>query len=235
VDPSKITTGIIINPDGTVSHIPTEVFEKDGKYYARLSSLTNSAYSVIWNPIAVKSVENHWSKNSVNDMASRMVIKNPETFKPDEAITRGEFAEYITKALGLYRTNVAKDGKFTDVKTSNDLADAITIATDYGIISGYPDATFKPNAKISREEAMAMYARAMDVVKLKEADNNKIANYKDAKKVSSWAYSSVKKVISANVFNGRTKNTIVPQGTLTYAEAASAIRNLLVESGLINN
>ncbi len=234
VDPSKITTGIVFNADGTISHIPTEVFYENGKYYARLSSLTNSAYSVIWNPITVKSVENHWAKVPVNDMPARMVIKNPETFTPDGAITRGEFAEYITKALGLYRIQVAKAGKFADVNISNELADAITIATDYGIISGYPDGTFRPDNKISREEAMAMYSRAMDVVKLSEVDNNKIATYKDANKVSSWAYLSVKKVVSANVFNGRTVDTIAPQGTLTYAEAATAIRNMLIKSGLIN-
>lgn len=49
VDPSKITTGIVYNADGTFSHIPTEVFEKDGKYFAKLNSLTNSSNSVIWN------------------------------------------------------------------------------------------------------------------------------------------------------------------------------------------
>ncbi|MCT4606907.1 MAG: S-layer homology domain-containing protein [Marinisporobacter sp.] len=234
VDPRKITTGIVYNVDGTFSHIPTEVFKKDGKYFAKLNSLTNSSYSIIWNPITVSSVENHWSKTAVNDMASRLVIKNPETFKPDTAITRGEFAEYITKALGLYRTHVAKASQFTDVEIRNELADAITIAVDYGIISGYPDGTFKPEAKISREEAMTMYAKAMDIVKLSEVDNNKIKSYKDKEKVSPWAYKYVKKTVSANVFNGRTKETIVPQGTFTYAEAVTAIRNLLIESKLIN-
>lgn len=49
-------------------------------------------------------------------MASRLIINNPGTFNPDEIITMGDFAEYITKALGIYRTGVAKDGLFTDVK-----------------------------------------------------------------------------------------------------------------------
>ncbi|GMQ59677.1 hypothetical protein AN1V17_40770 [Vallitalea sediminicola] len=237
INSSKITTGIVYNEDGTFSHIPTIVFSKGGKYYAKLQSLTNSSYSVIWNEITVASVENHWSKNQVNDMASRLIIKNPEDFQPDAEITRGEFAEYITKALGLYRTNVAKENLFQDVDSTNELADAITIAVDYDIIKGYPDGTFRPDAKITREEAMTMYATAMDIVGLKEVDSNRIEKYKDNQEVSQWAYESVNKTLRAGVFNSRTQNndTIAPQEPFTYAEAATAIRNLLVKGELINN
>ncbi len=234
IDPSKITTGIVLNSDGSFSHVPTEVFVKDGKWYAKLNSLTNSTYSVIWNPVEVGSVANHWSKEYVNDMASRLVIKNPDSFRPDGAITRGDFAEYITKALGVYRTGAAKTGKFSDVGITNSLADAITIASDYGIIAGYPDGTFKPGAQITREEAMIMYARAMDIVGLKERNIDRIDSYADKQEVSLWAYGYVKKTLSAGVFNGKTETTIDPKGTFTYAEAATAIRNLLTETELIN-
>ena len=234
VDPSKVTTGIVYNKDGTFSHVPTEVFEKDGLYYAKLNSLTNSSYSVIWNPKKLASVESHWSKKAVNDMASRLVIKNPESFMPDENITRGEFAEYVTKAIGIYRTKVAKTSKFTDVDLTNKLADAIEVATEYGIITGYTDGTFRPDEHISREEAMVMYSRAMDIVGLNEVDNDRIENYKDKDKISTWAYDCVKEVLSVGVFNGKTNDSIAPKATFTYAEAATAIRNLLIASGLIN-
>ncbi len=234
IDPSKITTGIVYNQDGTFSHIPTEVFMKDGIYYAKLNSLTNSSYSVIWNPVTVKSVENHWSKEVVNDMASRLVIKNPETFKPEENITRGEFAEYITKSLGIYRIGVAQENRFTDVEITNELKDAIEIAVEYGIITGYPDVTFRPEAKIRREEVMVIYARAMDILGLKEIDNNRIEDYRDKEEIADWAYNDVSKTVSVGIFNGKTNETINPKDTFTYAEAATAIRNLLVASGLIN-
>lgn len=235
VDPTKITTGIVYNDDGTFSHIPTEVVQIDGKYYAKLNSLTNSTYSVIWNPITVASVENHWSKTAVNDMASRLVIKNPDTFNPSGTITRGEFAEYITKALGVYRTGVAEDGMFTDVAKTDTLADAIKAAVDYGIIKGYTDGSFKPSATISRQEAMVMYSRAMDVVGLTGTDTARINNYTDYSAVANWAKEDVKEVISAKVFNGVSASSLAPKATFTNAEAATAVRNLLVESGLIND
>ncbi len=235
IDPEKVTTGIIYNGDGVFSHIPTSVFQDDGKWYAKLNSLTNSIYSVVWNPVYVETVESHWSKEAVNDMASRLVIKAPESFHPDKEIARGEFAEIITKAIGIYRTQTVQENQFSDVTVTNELGDAITIAVDYGIMTGYTDGTFRPDAQITREEAMVMYARAMDIVRLEEIDNDRIETYRDKGQISVWTYDAVKKVINSGVFNGTTENTIAPKRTLTCAEAATAIRNLLIKSKLIND
>jgi hypothetical protein len=234
VDPSKITTGIVFNPDGTYSHVPTEVFLKDGKWYAKLNSLTNSNYSVLWNPVTVKSVEKHWAKDAVNDMASRLVIFNPESFDPNKAITRADFVAYIVRALGLYREGSKHENKFKDVFANGDGTLAILIASEYGIVTGYPDGTFRPDALMTREEAMTMYQRAMKVTKLVGTDDNRYQNFTDYKQVGSWATTYVQAVLSAHVFNGTTATTISPKSNLTYAEAAQAIKNLLVESKLIN-
>ncbi|MEL7623623.1 MAG: S-layer homology domain-containing protein [Clostridiales bacterium] len=233
-DPSKITTGVVFNSDGTYSHVPSLVYQKDSKWYASINSLTNSTYSVIWNPVTVKSVANHWSKYAVNDMASRLIIFNTETFAPNKAITRADFAEYIIRALGLYREGSTHTNKFSDVKEEGDRTLAILIASEYGIVSGYPDGTFRPDALITREEAMTMYQRAMKVTKLVGTDINRYQSYTDYKQVSNWASPYVKEVLSAHVFNGNTATTISPKTNLTYAEAAQAIKNLLVESKLIN-
>ena len=234
VDPSKITTGIVFNPDGTYNHVPTVIYQKDGKWYAKINSLTNSTYSIIWNPVTVKSVDNHWAKETVNDMAARLVIFNPETFEPNKAITRADFAEYIVRALGLYREGPGDENRFTDVKSTGARTLAILIATEYGLVSGYPDGTFRPEQRITREEAMAMYQRAMGLTKLTGSDKDRYQNYTDFAKVSSWAETSVKEALSAHVFNGTSATTISPKSNLTYAETAQAIKNLLVESKLIN-
>ena len=62
IDPSKITTGIVLNLDGTFSHVPTLVEKVGDKYYAKINSLTNSTYSVIYNPMEFKDVASHWAK-----------------------------------------------------------------------------------------------------------------------------------------------------------------------------
>ncbi|WP_169515405.1 S-layer homology domain-containing protein [Anaerovorax odorimutans] len=234
VDPNQVTTGIVFNPDGTYSHVPTKVYQKDGTWYAKLKSLTNSDYSIIWNPVTVKSVENHWAKDAVNDLASRLIIFNSEEFKPNKAITRADFAEYIVRALGLYREGSTHENKFTDVSSTGERTLAILIANEYGIISGYSDETFRGDTKITREEAMTMYQRAMKLTALKGNDTTKYQNYTDFSNVSGWAGTYVKEVLAAHVFNGTSATNISPKANLTYAEAAQAVKNLLVESELIN-
>jgi len=99
VDPSKITTGVILNSDGTFAHVPTQIIIVNGKYYAKINSLTNSTYSVIWSPKTFKDVETHWAREAVNDMGSRLVISGVgnETFAPERDITRAEFAAILVR------------------------------------------------------------------------------------------------------------------------------------------
>ncbi|MBF4694741.1 cadherin-like beta sandwich domain-containing protein [Fusibacter ferrireducens] len=234
MDPEKITTGIVFNSDGTYSHVPTEVFQKDGKWYTRLSSLTNSRYTVIYNPVTVKSVANHWSKAVVNDMASRLIVFNPETFEPEQAITRADFSEYLVRALGLYREGATHAIHYSDVTNANARALGIYIASENGIVSGYPDGTFKPNQQITREEAMVMYRNAMKLTNLTGDDSGRYSTFKDFTEVSGWASESVRDVLSAHIFNGTEPLMISPKSNLKYGEAVQAIRNLLVESNLIS-
>lgn len=206
VDIKKITTGIVFNQDGTYQHVPTEVFKKDNSWYAKLNSLTNSNYAIIWNPVKVKSVENHWSKDVVNDMASRLIIFNHESFEPNKPITRADFSEYIVRALGIYRTDETYENKFTDIASSGERKQAILIASQYGIVKGYTDGSFKPDKLITTEEAAAIYQRAMEVANLVGSDIKEISKIDSSSKTN-----------------------------LTYADSAQVIKNLLVESKLINN
>lgn len=234
VDPSKITTGIVFNPDGTYSHVPTVVFQKEGKYYAKLNSLTNSTYSVIYNPITVTSVEGHWAEEIVNDMASRLILSDCKNFAPDEAVTRAEFADYIVRALGLYREGDTSESTFTDIETGSNYQISIEKAKEWGIINGYPDGTFKADKTISREEAMVMYAKAMDIARILENRADKLNVYTDKAAVSSWATPSVRRVVNAEIFNGKGNGVLAPKDTLTKAEALTAVRNLLLQAELIN-
>ena len=101
VDSGKITTGIVLNPDGSFRHVPTQIVVINGKYYAKLNSLTNSIYSVIYNPVTFADVSSHWAKDAVNDMGSRMVVtgKGNGVYAPDRSITRAEFAVMVQRLL----------------------------------------------------------------------------------------------------------------------------------------
>jgi len=238
VDPNKITTGIIVDEDGTVHHVPTQVVNVDGKYYAKINSLSNSTYALIWHPREFTDVQNHWAKQAVNDMGSRMVVSgtSDSLFNPNEAITRAEFTAIVVRGLGLQSGNEAN--VFSDVLATKWYYDAIQAAHEYGLISGFADGTFRPNDQITREQATLMISKAMKITNLQNklerlSSDDLLQPFKDASNVSSWAKSGVLDTIRANIITGRGNGQLAPKAQVTRAEAAMIIRQLLRESGLI--
>ncbi|ACL76655.1 endo-1,4-beta-xylanase [Ruminiclostridium cellulolyticum] len=239
VNPNGVITAIVLNKDGSFSHIPTAIVLKDGKYYAKINSLTNSTYALISNTKTFKDVENHWSKNAVKNIASRLIMNGADndSFVPDMAITRGEFIESIVKAIGLYRTDEGKD-IFADVSSSNSYYDAVSIASEYGIISGYGNGEFRPMSTITRQEAMTIVAKTMKITGLKvDYTTDEIADsligFKDSDKLAVWARNSTAACVKAGIVAGKSLTVIAPEDNITRAETASVINKLLINSNLI--
>ncbi|WP_336783609.1 cadherin-like beta sandwich domain-containing protein [Paenibacillus illinoisensis] len=236
VDPNRITTGVVIEPDGTVRHVPTKVVKVDGQYYAQINSLTNSIYSVVWHPLEFNDVTNHWAKESINNMGSRMVVSGTgnDVFNPNQDITRAEFAAMIVRGLGLK----LEDGpsRFNDVKTTDWYSSAVNTAYEYKIINGFGDNTFLPNEKITREQAMVITANAMRITGLNGQFTNSTAMlqpYRDHTQVSTWAITSVADTLQAGVVSGRNNMHLAPRDYITRAEVATIIERLLEKSDLI--
>ncbi len=237
--PGEIITGIVLNKDGSFSHVPTTIISKDGKYYAKINSLTNSTYALISTSKTFKDTENHWSKSSVNNIASRLIMDgvDNDNFNPDKAITRGEFIDSMVKAMGLYRIGEGKD-IFADVSSSNSYYDSVGIAYEYGIISGCGNGEFRPMGKITRQEAMTIVSKAMKITGLKTgytADEvaNSLKDFKDSDKLATWAKNSAAACAKAGIVSGKSLTIIAPKDNLTRAETASVINKFLTKSSLI--
>lgn len=238
VDPNKITTGVVVDPDGTVRHVPTKVVLIDGTYYAKINSLTNSTYSVVWHPLEFKDVANHWSKDAVNDMGSRMVIDGTGNgmFSPDRDITRAEFAATIVRGLGLKLENEATP--FSDVRASDWYSSAIHTAYENKLINGFEDGTFRPDDKITREQAMVIIAKAMTITELKaklpvQSTDATLLSYADAADAALWAQSSIADSVQSGIVSGRSSIELAPKAFITRAEVAAIVERLLQKSNLI--
>lgn len=223
---------------GTVRHVTTRFVLKDGKYYAVIKNVTNSSYSVIWHPLTFADVENHWAKDAVNDMGSRMVINgvNKTTFNPNADITRAEFAAIIIRGLGLKR-----EGKtaFADVPANSWYAGAVETASEYGLITGFEDSTFQPNAPITREQAMNIIAKAMKLTGLADQPGTMdativLAAFTDAGNIGVWAKDSLALAAKVGLISGRGGNKLEAKANITRAEVAVLIQRLLEKSGLID-
>ncbi|GAA0136198.1 hypothetical protein YSY43_30390 [Paenibacillus sp. YSY-4.3] len=238
VDANKITTGVVIEPNGTVRHVPTKVVVIDEHYYAIVNSLTNSVYSVIWHPLEFSDLDSHWSKTAVNDMGSRMIVNGigSDQFSPDRDITRAEFISIIVRGLGLKPES--GESQFTDVKTSDWYSSAINTAAAYHLIEGFEDGTVRPNEKITREQAMVMIAKAMQITELKmklsvQTSDVVLQSFTDASDASNWAKSGIADSVQAGIVSGRSSTELAPKAYITRAEVTAIIQRLLQKSGLI--
>jgi hypothetical protein len=239
IDPAKITTGIVIEEDGSIRHVPTNVETIDGQYYARINSLTNSVYSVIWNTVAYEDAATHWASNSIHNMGARLIVNGVSEgqFAPNRNITRAEFAAIMVRALGLKLQ--PSQGVFTDVEQSAWYSSVVQTAYAYGLINGFQDGTFRPQESITRQQAMLMISKAMLITGLQGADNGDngasvVDSYKDSGQVASWALVGVADAVSAGIVSGRSDHSLAPQEAITRAEVAVMIERLLQNSGLIN-
>jgi hypothetical protein len=210
-----------------------------GKTYAQIYSLTNSLYSVIWNQVEFKDVGNHWSRDIVHEMGARLILNGYDNgmFRPDQPITRAEFAALMVRGLGL---RVQKQSaSFTDVSRDDWYRDVVGTAFAYGLIRGFEDGTFAANELITREQAMAIIARALALTNLQgktadQSENDIVRQFADASMVSSWAVRSVADSVHAGIVSGRGDGVLAPRDNLSRAEAAALVQRLLLRSGFID-
>ncbi|WP_181376454.1 S-layer homology domain-containing protein, partial [Paenibacillus agaridevorans] len=238
IDPNQITTGVVVDPDGSIRHVPTKIVYAEGKYYAQVNSLTNSIYAVISNPVAFTDVANHWAKEAVNDMGSRMVISGigDLKFNPDQDITRAEFAAIIVRGLGL--KPISGSAPFSDVRETDWYSSVINTAYAYNLINGFEDGSFRPLDKITREQAMAIIAKAMTITglkaKLEEVEAGRpINSFTDSGMVSAWAKEGIADSLQAGIITGRNGSELAPKANITRAEVAVIVKRLLQKSDLI--
>ena len=100
-----------------------------------------------------------WYANTVATLSNAGILAGyPDgSFRPNDPITRAEFAAIATRFDDL----AAADSTFTDID-GHWAEDAINAAYGAGWVGGYPDGTFRPNNNITRAEVMSLVNRVLD-------------------------------------------------------------------------
>ena len=166
----------------------------------------------------------HWAQSDIEAMAARGIVTGvtADTFEPDRAITRAEFATLIVKALNL--SSNASAG-FSDVAEDGWYYTYVNAAANVGIISGY-DGQFRPDDRITREEMAVILCKAYAFLE-KSAGRGGIDRFSDKDAISGWAYDYVDEATTAGLISGMTADTFAPAENTTRAQAASVIKRLL--------
>lgn len=110
--------------------------------------------------------ENHWAKNYISTAYANKIVDGIDkvNFGPDELINREQMVTMISRAFELEKSGIEND--FVDKDEISQWAEeAIVKALEIGIISGYPDSTFKPKNNATRAEAMVIIVNSIDMIK----------------------------------------------------------------------
>lgn len=150
------------------------------------------------------------------------VIGYPDgTVHPNGQITRAEVATIFFRLL----RDEVRDGAFTTSNTYSDVAygkwynNPISTMSALGIITGYPDGTFKPNKPITRAEFAAIAAR------FDETQSGKSATFSDV--IGHWAAKEIGIAYYNDWIKGYPDGTFKPDQNITRAEAMTLINRVL--------
>ncbi|RHQ68722.1 hypothetical protein DWY17_10855 [Butyricicoccus sp. AF24-19AC] len=159
--------------------------------------------------------DGQWHNKAISTMAKLGIVKGrrADRFDPDASITRAEFAAICAR----FNTKpVENSGSFSDI-SGHWAENEIERAAAFGWISGYPDGTFHPDARITRAEAMTMINRVLCRMPQNESNLlDSMVTWPD-NKPSDWHYLAVQEATNSHDFNRQgevgeswTKLTSVP-------------------------
>lgn len=142
---------------------------------------------------------------------------------PNGNLTRAEMAAIINRAFGCYK--VADISQYKDVSKSKWYYKDVQLAVQMGTYNGRSSASMAPDASITRQEAMTVVARALqlDLERYSKAD---LSKFSDRGQISNWALPYVKAMVGAGYIHGRTSG-LAPQDTITRAEFAQIFYNII--------
>ena len=162
--------------------------------------------------------DGQWHNKAISTMAKLGIVKGrrADRFDPDASITRAEFAAICAR----FNTRpVENSGSFSDI-SGHWAENEIERAAAFGWISGYPDGTFRPDARITRAEAMTMINRVLCRMPQSKSDLlDSMVTWPD-NKPSDWHYLAVQEATNSHDFDRQgevgeswTKLTSVPDWT----------------------
>jgi|LSQX01.3.fsa_nt_gb hypothetical protein len=107
-------------------------------------------------------IEDSLFRYDIELLANLGIIKeNSDEFKPEETVSRGKFAEIISRCMGIEEPSSFKGNIFPDVNDDNIESNYIGSAVTMGLMNGYPDGTFRPEQEITYNQAVTVIVNAL--------------------------------------------------------------------------
>ena len=151
------------------------------------------------------------------------------TFKPDQPITRAEFAAQVENAF-IPEENKSGGPSYKDVDQSYWAEQAIVDVTKTGFMTGYPGEVFNPNLTVPRVQVLVALVSGLNL-KIPKNPEEILKVYQDADQIPQWAVEQIAAATEAGlVVNYPETKTLNPNQPATRAEVSAMIYQALVAS-----
>ena len=149
--------------------------------------------------------------------------KSSTTLDPNGDMTRAEMAAIINRSFGCYVK--ADISKYTDVSKSKWYYDDIAMSVQMGTYNGRSASAMAPDSPITRQEAMTVVARALEL-DYNSYSKTDLSAFSDHSEISNWALPYVRAMVGADYIHGRGK-ILAPLDNITRAEFAQIFHNII--------
>ncbi|MEM7726140.1 MAG: DUF1565 domain-containing protein [Cyanobacteria bacterium P01_A01_bin.45] len=171
----------------------------------------------------------YWAKSYIEALSAQGVIAGfpGGQYKPDEPVTRAQFAAIINKAFSPQAKRTAIN--FNDVSRNFWGWEAIQTSYKGGFLAGYPGQVFKPQQQIPRVQVLVSLANGLE---LSASDRNSLSFYNDASQIPNYARDPVSAATTKQlVVNYPSLKNLNPNRQATRAEVAAFVYQALVNAG----
>lgn len=175
-------------------------------------------------------IAGHWAQQDIELMTVKGITGGvaPGRFNPSGQVTRAQFAAFILRSLGIQESK-PQQGRFSDVSSSSWYYGAVETAFANGLVGGYGNGIFKPEANITRQEITAMVTRALakggKPVVVANTDTI-LGRFSDSYRVGSWAKEAVAGAVETGIIAGR-DGSLAPEENASRAEAVVMLKRLM--------
>ncbi|MEW6572126.1 MAG: S-layer homology domain-containing protein [Bacillota bacterium] len=201
-----------------------------GQVTCRRTSL--SAYAAMAYYKSFADVAGHWAQADVELLASRHIIAGVglNRFAPEKTVTRAEFAAMAVRLLGLETGQAGS--LFKDVPAGAWYAGVVGTAEEAGLVKGYTDGTFRPEAPVTRQEIAAVMVRVLESEgKMPTLTGSEVqdilSRFRDRAQIGTWAQTAIAAAVKEGIITGRQADTFAPRRLATRAEAAAMLKRVL--------
>ena len=149
--------------------------------------------------------------------------KSATVIDPNGDMTRAEMAAIINRSFGCYAK--ADISKYKDVSKDKWYFEDVAMAVQMGTYNGRSASAMAPDAPISRQEAMTVVARALEL-DYDSYSKTDLSVFSDRSEISNWALPYVRAMVGADYIHGRTKG-LEPLDNITRAEFAQIFHNII--------